>query len=107
MGEAVFLCMAKLDSSYYQSRDVLFLAKDLLGKFLVTKKDGLLTSGMIVETEAYGGVKTKHRMPMAAGVPTEQRSYMRKEELRMFTFVMVFIICSMLLLPLKMSRMRF
>lgn len=45
----------KLPLSYYRNDDVLFLSKNLLGKFLVTKIDDTLTSGMIVETEAYRG----------------------------------------------------
>ena len=45
----------KLPSEYYHSEDVNFIAKDLLGKFLVSKIDGIVTSGMIVETEAYRG----------------------------------------------------
>jgi DNA-3-methyladenine glycosylase len=45
----------KLPASYYSTEDVNFIAKDLLGKFLVTNINGHLTSGMIVETEAYRG----------------------------------------------------
>ncbi len=45
----------RLPVSYFQSTDVTALASDLLGKFLVTRIDGGLTSGMIVETEAYRG----------------------------------------------------
>ncbi|MEP6648136.1 MAG: DNA-3-methyladenine glycosylase, partial [Saprospiraceae bacterium] len=45
----------KLPASYYASHDVNFLAKDLLGKFLCTRIDGIYTTGMIVETEAYRG----------------------------------------------------
>ena len=45
----------KLSAGYYSSEDVNFIAKDLLGKFLVSKINGELTSGMIVETEAYRG----------------------------------------------------
>lgn len=44
-----------LPPDYFESTDVTFLAKDLLGKFLCTEIDGLFTSGMIVETEAYRG----------------------------------------------------
>lgn len=51
--------MQKLPLAYYQNRDVLFLAKDLLGKVLCTCINGELTSGIIVETEAYGGVGDK------------------------------------------------
>jgi DNA-3-methyladenine glycosylase len=45
----------KLDDSFYNRNDVLKIAKELLGKILVTKFDGQLTSGRIVETEAYRG----------------------------------------------------
>lgn len=45
----------KLQLSYYLNQDVLFLAKDLLGKVLFTQIDGQITAGIIVETEAYFG----------------------------------------------------
>lgn len=43
----------RLPKSYYLSDDVLFLAKDLLGKILLTNIDGYPCGGIIVETEAY------------------------------------------------------
>ncbi len=46
----------KLALSYYQSNDVVHLAKDLLGKFLITNIDGNLSGGIITETEAYAGI---------------------------------------------------
>ncbi|HSF44935.1 MAG TPA: DNA-3-methyladenine glycosylase [Chitinophagaceae bacterium] len=49
----------KLDPSFYQSNDVVMLAKTLLGKLLVTHFDDELTSGIIVETEAYRGAVDK------------------------------------------------
>lgn len=49
----------KLQYSYYQNRDVLYLAKDLLGKVLFTQINGKVTAGIIVETEAYYGVTDK------------------------------------------------
>ncbi len=49
----------KLPLSYYLNQDVLFLAKDLLGKVLFTEIDGDVTAGIIVETEAYFGVLDK------------------------------------------------
>lgn len=49
----------KLEFSYYQNQDVIFLAKDLLGKVLCTQIDGKITGGIIVETEAYFGVQDK------------------------------------------------
>ena len=45
----------RLPRSYYKSIEVTQLAKDLLGKFLVTEIDGLYSSGIIIETEAYRG----------------------------------------------------
>lgn len=49
----------KLQFSYYLNRDVLFLAKDLLGKVLYTAIDGEVTAGVITETEAYFGIQDK------------------------------------------------
>ncbi|MGU3375776.1 DNA-3-methyladenine glycosylase [Chryseobacterium sp. M5A1_1a] len=49
----------KLPLSYYSNQDVLFLAKDLLGKVLFTEVDGNITAGIIVETEAYFGLLDK------------------------------------------------
>lgn len=47
--------MKVLPLKYYQNEDVLFLSRDLLGKFLMTCIDSKLTGGMIIETEAYRG----------------------------------------------------
>ncbi|NOZ08362.1 MAG: DNA-3-methyladenine glycosylase [FCB group bacterium] len=44
-----------LPLSFYLREDVLLISRELLGKFLVTRFDGHLTSGMIIETEAYRG----------------------------------------------------
>lgn len=49
----------KLPLSYYSNQDVLFLAKDLLGKVLFTEINGNITAGIIVETEAYFGIQDK------------------------------------------------
>ncbi|WP_312175126.1 DNA-3-methyladenine glycosylase [Chryseobacterium sp.] len=51
--------MAKLKSEYFQNKDVIFLAQDLLGKILFTKKNGEITAGIITETEAYFGEEDK------------------------------------------------
>lgn len=47
--------MSKLPRSYYLGGDVIAIARDLLGKVLVTDLDGRLTAGIISETEAYAG----------------------------------------------------
>lgn len=48
-----------ISASYYLNNDVVAVAKDLIGKILVTKINGKLTSGIITETEAYAGVTDK------------------------------------------------
>ncbi len=47
--------MKKLPLSFYLRDDVVQIAKELLGKVLVTAWNGEVTSGRIVETEAYAG----------------------------------------------------
>lgn len=49
------MSLQPLPRSYFQHDDVLFLAKDLLGKNLYTLIDGIRTGGTITETEAYRG----------------------------------------------------
>lgn len=43
----------RLGEDFYQRKSVTAIARQLLGKVLVTDMNGILTSGMIVETEAY------------------------------------------------------
>jgi DNA-3-methyladenine glycosylase len=45
----------KLPDSFYGDKDVVLIARSLLGKVMVTCFDGVLTSGIITETEAYTG----------------------------------------------------
>lgn len=45
--------MKKLPRSFYRRTDVVAIAKELLGKIIVTDIDGIFTSARIVETEAY------------------------------------------------------
>lgn len=45
----------KLPRSFYLREDVVQIAKDLLGKVLITNVEGVITAGKIVETEAYCG----------------------------------------------------
>ncbi len=45
----------KLPLSFYEQDDVVEIAKQLLGKVLCTNFDGIITKGIIVETEAYNG----------------------------------------------------
>lgn len=48
--------LKKLDRSFYNRKNVLQIARDLLGKILVTQLNGIRSSGRIVETEAYAGI---------------------------------------------------
>ena len=50
--------MRKLDRVFYD-RDSIIVAKELLGKVLVHKAGGEMTSAIIVETEAYMGIEDK------------------------------------------------
>ena len=49
----------KLPESYYLNPDVVSVAQDLLGKIIFTNIGGEITSGMIVETEAYKSVNDR------------------------------------------------
>ncbi len=51
--------MNKMNEAFYQREDVVKISRELLGKLLVTNFNGLLTSGRIVETEAYNGITDK------------------------------------------------
>jgi DNA-3-methyladenine glycosylase len=49
----------KIQKSFYLNDDVVFMARAFLGKILSTNIDGLYTSGVITETEAYAGIDDK------------------------------------------------
>ena len=49
------LPMKKLDTDFYNRADVVKIARELIGKVLVTRFEGEMTYGRIVETEAYAG----------------------------------------------------
>ena len=51
--------MRKLPTEFYQRSNVVVIAKELLGKILVTRFHGIETSGRIVEVEAYNGIADK------------------------------------------------
>lgn len=51
--------MKKINLDFYQRADVLQISRELMGKLLVTKWNGIVTSGRIVEVEAYAGVIDK------------------------------------------------
>ena len=47
--------LKKLPIEFYDREEVLQIARELLGKIIVTSFDGLVTTGRIVEVEAYEG----------------------------------------------------
>ncbi|RYF89183.1 MAG: DNA-3-methyladenine glycosylase [Chitinophagaceae bacterium] len=51
--------MRRLEYDFYNRHDVVAIARELLGKILVSYVDGVKTSGRIVETEAYAGITDK------------------------------------------------
>jgi DNA-3-methyladenine glycosylase len=51
--------MKKLPLSFYRGDNVLQIAAELMGKILVTNWEGIITSGRIVECEAYNGIIDK------------------------------------------------
>lgn len=67
--------MKKLPLSFYQRPDVVQVANDLLGKILVTKWKGKITSGRIIETEAYAGA-TDNASHASGGRRTQRNEIM-------------------------------
>lgn len=51
--------MKKLPVEFYRRTNVVQVAKELLGKIIVTNWNGIITAARIVETEAYAGVQDK------------------------------------------------
>jgi len=48
--------MTLITKDFYTRPDVVIIARELLGKSLLTQFDGKLSSGIIIETEAYEGI---------------------------------------------------
>jgi len=48
--------MRVVPGSFYRRENVVVVAQELLGKMLFSQFDGVLTGGIILETEAYAGV---------------------------------------------------
>jgi DNA-3-methyladenine glycosylase len=61
----------KLSEDFYLGKDVVKIARNLLGKGLFTSIDGVVTGGIIVETEAYSW---KERGSHAFGARKTQRN---------------------------------
>ena len=67
--------MKKLPLSFYDRKDVLAIAREMLGKVVYSNIDGEITSGRIVETEGYIGTidKASHAF---AGRRTSKNEHM-------------------------------
>ncbi|MCD4697529.1 MAG: DNA-3-methyladenine glycosylase [Bacteroidales bacterium] len=46
----------KLKRTFYTREDVVQIARDLIGKVIISDINGIITSGIITETEAYEGI---------------------------------------------------
>lgn len=75
----------KLQKDFYLRNDVVEIAKDLLGKVLVTKINNQITSGIIVETEAYNGIYDK-ACHAYGGRKTERNKVMYEEGGRSYVY---------------------
>ncbi len=67
--------MPKLPISFYDRTDSTLIAKELIGKVLCTRINGVFTSGIIVETEAYRGHNDR-ASHAAKGIPTPRTAIM-------------------------------
>lgn len=67
--------MKKLSIHFYERADVVTIARELLGKIIVTKFEGVNCSGRIVETEAYQGF-TDRASHSYGGKRTERNEHM-------------------------------
>ena len=65
--------MKKLDTVFYNRADVVKIAKELIGKVLVTQFGEVTTSGRIVETEAYAGAIDRASHAFGGRGPTVQK----------------------------------
>ncbi|WP_200978793.1 DNA-3-methyladenine glycosylase [Echinicola sp. 20G] len=75
-----------LPKGFFLKKNVTEIAKDLLGKIIVTQIDGLYTSARIVETEAYDGTidKACHAFPNKL---TKRTEVMFKEGGRSYVYL--------------------
>lgn len=67
--------MKKLPIQFFKRTDVVLIAKELLGKIMVTEFNGTITAGRIVETEAYVGL-TDRASHSFGGRRTTRNEYM-------------------------------
>ena len=78
--------MNKLPIEFYKRSNVVLIARELLGKIIVTNIDGIQTSGRIVETEAYAGITDKASHAYA-GKRTGRNEHMYGEAANAYVYI--------------------
>lgn len=76
----------KLTIDFYNRKNVVQIAKELLGKIVITNFDGMLTSGRIVETEAYAGIADKASHAFA-GKRTARNEHMYSQAATSYIYI--------------------
>ncbi len=99
--------MKKLPIQFYKRKDVLLIAKELIGKIIVTNFNGIITSGRIVETEAYIGLTDRASHSFGGKRTTRNEHMYSVAGTHMYISVMACIIYLMWLPMQQMFRMRF
>tara|TARA_B100001750_G_C15418229_1_gene551498 strand:- start:308 stop:913 length:606 start_codon:yes stop_codon:yes gene_type:complete len=82
----------RISSNFFANRDVVDIAKDLLGKKICTNIKNQFTSGMIIETEAYKGIKDKASHAFG-GRRTARNSAMFEKEGTLYVYICYGIHC--------------
>ena len=76
----------RISSHFFASRDVSDIAKDLLGKKICTNIKNQFTAGIIIETEAYEGIKDKASHAFG-GRRTARNSAMFEKEGTLYVYI--------------------
>ena len=77
--------MSKLPQHFYTRPDPVQISRELLGKYLYTNMDGIVTGGIIVETEAYNG-RTDKACHAHAGRRTKRTEVMYQQGGRAYVY---------------------
>ena len=78
--------MKKLPIEFYKRNNVVLIARELIGKIIVTNIEGIKTSGRIVETEAYAGI-TDRASHAYAGKRTSRNEHMYGEAANAYVYI--------------------
>ncbi|MDW7694880.1 DNA-3-methyladenine glycosylase [Flammeovirgaceae bacterium SG7u.111] len=78
--------MTKIGQQFFEGNDVVAIAKNLLGKELYSSFDGIVTGGVIVETEAYCG-ETDRACHAFGGKRTPRTEVMFQEGGRAYVYL--------------------